>query len=80
LGKGPSGLGDLRATIPIHENQAQYSTREFTEKECRISIKFSADKLEAKQTGEDFDCGFGHNVTANGTFDRISSKAECSPE
>ena len=72
----PSGIGDLSAIVPIHEDQAEYSTREFTEKECRISIKFSADKLEVKQTGEAFDCGFGHNVTADGTFERISSKAE----
>jgi hypothetical protein len=43
-------------------------------------MKFSPDKLEVKQIGDDFDCGFGHNVTANGTFERISSEVECTPE
>lgn len=80
LGEGPSGLGDLSAAVPVHENLAQYSTHEFGEKECRISLKFSTDKLEVTQTGDDFDCGFGHNVTANGTFQRVSSKAECPAE
>ena len=79
-GEGPSGIGDLHATVPIHDNQAEYSTHEFGEKECRISMKFSPDKLEVKQIGDDFDCGFGHNVTANGTFERISSEVECTPE
>ncbi len=41
-------------------------------------MHFSRDKLEVKQTGDDADCGFGHNVTANGTFQRLSSNAECS--
>jgi len=77
LGEGPSGIGDLRATVPIHESQAEYSTHEFGEKECRIMMRFAADKLEVSQTGDSFDCGFGHNVTAHGKFERISSSAKC---
>ena len=75
--EAPAGIGYLSATIPLHDNHAEYSTREFGDKECHISMKFSAENMEVKQTGEDVDCGFGHNVTANGTFERISSKAEC---
>src|SRR5215467_2690897 len=33
----PSGIGDLSGTVPIHGNQAEYSTREFGE-ECRITL------------------------------------------
>jgi hypothetical protein len=80
LGKGPSGLGDLRATVPFHKDVAEYSTHEFSENECHISMRFYADRLEAKQTGDDSDCGFGHNVAVEGTFQRISSSAECPPE
>ncbi len=73
--KGPSGTGNLRATVPLHENRAEYSSNEFGS--CRISLEFSADELEATQTGSGSDCGFGHNVTASGTFERISAKAAC---
>lgn len=77
LGEGPSGIGNLRATVPIHMSQAEYQGHESTGENCRITMKFSADKIEVRQTGSDFDCGFGHNVTANGTFERISSSANC---
>ena len=80
LGEGPSGLGDLSATVPFHHGIAEYSTQEFSEKRCRIAIHFFTDRLEVQQTGDPSDCGFGHNVTANGTFQRISSGAECPPE
>jgi hypothetical protein len=80
LGEGPSGLGDLTATVPLRDSQAEYTSLEFTNNKCAISMHFSPDKLEVKQTGSDFDCGFGHNVTANGTFQRISTSAKCREE
>jgi hypothetical protein len=80
LGEGPSGLGELTGTVPLHGNHAEYASREFTDNKCVISMHFSPDKLEVEQTGSDFDCGFGHNVTANGTFQRISKSAQCTEE
>jgi hypothetical protein len=80
LEQGPPGMGDLTGTVPLHDSQAEYTSREFTGDKCLITMHFSRDKLEVKQTGSDFDCGFGHNVTANGTFQRISSSAECSTQ
>ena len=77
LGEGPSGLGELTATIPLHDGQAEYTSREFTGNKCLISIHFYPDRLEVKQTGTDFDCGFGHNVMAAGTFQRIGARANC---
>ncbi len=77
LGEGPSGIGDLTATVPLRDSQAEYISRDFTDNQCSISMHFYRDKLEVKQTGNDSDCGFGHNVTANGTFQRISSSAKC---
>jgi hypothetical protein len=41
------------------------------EDECRITMKFANDKLVVTQTGT---CGFGNNVTAEGTYKKISSR------
>jgi len=80
LGEGPSGFGELRSTVSLHDDQAEYVSREFTNKKCIVSMHYYPDKLEVKQTGSASDCGFGHNVTADGTFQRIRSSAKCWPE
>ena len=41
------------------------------EDECKITLKFSHRKLIVTQTGV---CGFGNNVTAEGTYKRVSTK------
>lgn len=41
---------------------------------CSISLTFVRQKLIAKQTGSDADCGFGHNVTADGTYTKRSGR------
>ena len=41
------------------------------EDECKITLKFTGGKLVATQTGI---CGFGFNVTAEGTYKKASSK------
>jgi hypothetical protein len=41
---------------------------------CSINLKFVGNKLIATQTGSDADCGFGHNVVADGTYIRRSSR------
>jgi hypothetical protein len=40
------------------------------EDECKITLKFTGGKLVATQVGI---CGFGFNVTAEGTYKRVSS-------
>ena len=75
LGEGPAGLGDLRGTIYLSENRAKYVSSEFGQ--CVISMRFFPDRVELKQTGSDSECGFGHNVRADGTFQRISTSASC---
>ena len=75
LGEGPSGLGELKATVKVQNQEAKY-----TSDQCSISMHFYPDRLEVKQSGRDLDCGFGHNVTAEGTFQRVSSKAKCAAE
>jgi hypothetical protein len=44
---------------------------EGAEEECRIPLKFTGSKLVVTQTGI---CGFGHNVSAEGTYKRVSAK------
>ncbi|MDT4969734.1 MAG: hypothetical protein QOJ64_4471 [Acidobacteriota bacterium] len=41
---------------------------------CSISLTFVGNKLVVRQTGSDSDCGFGHNVTADGTYIKRSSR------
>jgi hypothetical protein len=41
------------------------------EDECKITLKFTGGKLVVTQTGI---CGFGFNVTAEGTYKKVSSK------
>lgn len=40
---------------------------------CTITLKFLPGKLVVTQEGGDFVCGFGHNVTADGTYRKISN-------
>lgn len=41
--------------------------------DCKITATFLPGKLVVKQQGEDFACGFGHNVNATGTYRKIRS-------
>ena len=69
--QGPSandGEGSGFATI---EGDTAIFKPEGVEGECRITLKFSGDKLVVTQTGI---CGFGHNVTAEGSYKKVSAK------
>ena len=41
---------------------------------CSISLTFTGNKLIVKQTGSDADCGFGHNVMADGIYIKRSNR------
>jgi hypothetical protein len=74
------GTGELSANVgqtdgeaAISGDTAVYSSKEFGE--CRITIKFVRPGLiRVTQDGTDTDCGFGNNVTADGTYRKVSSK------
>jgi hypothetical protein len=38
---------------------------------CEITLVFLPNELKVMQDGSDADCGFGHNVYANGTYRKI---------
>ena len=40
---------------------------------CKITMKFLSGKMVVTQDGDDFQCGFGHNVNAAGTYKKIRS-------
>jgi hypothetical protein len=63
-----TGEGSGIATI---EGDTAIFKPEGGEEECRITLKFTGGKLVVTQTGI---CGFGHNVTAAGTYKKVSAK------
>jgi hypothetical protein len=69
--QGPTaneGVGSGVATI---EGDTAIFKPEDAEEECQIILKFIGAKPVVTQTGI---CGFGHNVTAAGTYKRVSAK------
>ena len=68
--RGPSANTGEGSGIATIEGDTATFKPEGAEEECRITLKFTGDKLVVTQTGI---CGFGH-VTAAGTYKRISGK------
>ncbi len=72
-GELSANIGELDGDATIHGDIAVYESSEFGK--CRISIKFlRPNTIKISQEGSDADCGFGHNVTADGTYRKVSSK------
>ena len=68
----PSGpnIGETKATIPIKNGIAVYSTTEFGAS-CKITFKFASDSVDVKQDGDPNHCGYGMNVIATGTYAKV---------
>jgi hypothetical protein len=69
--QGPTaneGEGSGVATI---EGDTAIFKPEGAEEECQITLKFTGGKLVVTQTGI---CGFGHNVSAAGTYKKVSAR------
>jgi hypothetical protein len=70
-GEMSANMGEAEGTAIIEGDTAVYSSDEFGE--CKITIKFvKPGMIEVRQNGMDSDCGFGHNVTASGTYKKSS--------
>ena len=69
--QGPSANEGEGSGIATIEGDTAIFKPEGAEEECRITLKFSDAKLVVTQTGI---CGFGNNVTAAGTYKRVSTK------
>src|SRR6266496_4363157 len=69
--QGPTANTGEGSGIARIEGDAAIFKPEGAEEECRITLKFTGGKLVVTQTGI---CGFGHNVTAAGTYKKVSAK------
>ncbi|WP_419420522.1 hypothetical protein ACNVED_04265 [Legionella sp. D16C41] len=66
-GELQANTGELSGVATIEGDTAIYSSSEYGT--CKITITFvKPGQLTVNQEGADFDCGFGHNVYANGTY------------
>ncbi len=66
-GELQANTGELSSVANIKGDTAVYSSSEYGQ--CTITITFiKPGMLSVKQEGSDADCGFGHNVYADGTY------------
>jgi uncharacterized protein len=66
--------GELSGEIPLSGNAATYVDKEF---DCTISFNFASGSLVLNQDGS---CGMGLNVSAGGTYKRVSSSSPKFPD
>ena len=69
--QGPTANEGEGSGIATIEGDTAIFKPEGAEEECRIILKFTSGKLVVTQTGI---CGFGHNVSAAGTYKKVSAK------
>jgi hypothetical protein len=70
-GEPMANLGEARGEAEIAGDTATFKPEDT--QECTITLKFlRGGKLKVTQKGSDADCGFGHNVTADGMYKKIS--------
>ena len=62
-------VGYAMGEATIYGNVATFKLPDF--EQCTITIVFLPGKLKVTQEGSDFECGFGHNVNATGTYRKI---------
>src|SRR5580704_10131052 len=69
--QGPTANEGEGSGIATIEGDTAIFKPEGAEEECRITLKFTGGKLLVTQTGI---CGFCHNVSASGTYRKVSAK------
>ena len=68
--QGPTANEGQGSGIARIEGDTAVFKPEGAEDECKITLKFTHGKLVVTQTGT---CGFGNNVSAEGTYKKVSS-------
>lgn len=67
--------GTATGTMPLDGNIATFSTTEF-DGDCQITFTFNGTNVDVKQvSGNDFECGFGQGVVAQGTYTKDKDEA-----
>jgi len=66
---GNVNTGEIKAILPLRNGTALYESGQ-----CRISIRFVGNKAIVRQTETNGACGFGLNVSAEGTYRRRNAR------
>ena len=69
-----ANIGSASGTAKLIGDTAIFKPGETTG--CTIKLVFKPRKLIVTQQGNDTDCGFGHNVSADGTYKLTSRRAQ----
>lgn len=72
-GEDSANTGEAMGEAEIAGDTATFAPDEF--EECTIALKFlPRGRLKVTQQGTDAECGFGRNVSADGTYKKTSGK------
>ena len=71
-----ANVGEAKGIATFNGNTAVLLPEE--REGCEIALKFSGNKIIVKPKNEFKNCGFGMNVTAQGTYTKVSSKPDFS--
>ncbi|MEO6655995.1 MAG: hypothetical protein ABIO36_07910 [Pyrinomonadaceae bacterium] len=72
-GEMMANMGQLDGEALIKGDTAVYDSSEFGP--CKITIKFvKPGTIKVSQEGTDGGCGFGHNVSSDGIYRKVSSR------
>lgn len=66
---GYPNIGEAIGEATLNGNVATFIPGDTTK--CKITLTFLTNKMIVEQDGDDAECGFGHNVMANGTYRRV---------
>jgi len=66
---GGPNMGEFSVVSPISDHHALYQIDEGEGINCKVDIAFQTDSVTLHTEG---DCGFGHNVQAEGSYMRVS--------
>ena len=74
-GELSANVGEADGEATIEGDTAVFKSSEYGEGGCRIEIKFvKPGIIRVNQVGDSIGCGFGFNVSADGTYRKTSSK------
>ncbi len=68
---GYPNLGEAIGEATIDGNVATFIPGDTTN--CKITMTFLTNRMIVRQEGSDAECGFGHNVMADGTYRRVKA-------
>jgi len=71
-GELTANLGSASGEAVIHGDTAVFTPEEATGSSCKITLKFSKPGTLIVTTENNDECGFGHNVSADGTYKKKS--------